>query len=138
MNLSEPSQKANYSDVPANHAEINERLENWAKWLRSGNRGGNVLAMFQQYRSKVRQWEMPVWSVAIEPLDAVVVEKGVAALPSKHRDAIRWAYFRPYIPENKMRQHLGLDRAGLLEMLNNARNMLKNTIPTKKQQKELA
>jgi hypothetical protein len=37
-----------------------------------------------------------------------------------------------------MRQHLGLDRAGLLEMLNNARNMLKNTIPTKKQQKELA
>ena len=137
MNQSEPPIKlfrVDFSAIPSNQKEINERLEEWAKWVRVKPQAWATHPMFRQYRSKAWQWEMPVVQIPVNIIHALEVEKAVSALPEKHRDAIRWAYVFAYIPDNVIRRSLGLTREDLAKVIINGRSMLNNTILVKKQQ----
>lgn len=81
--------------------------------------------MWRQGKSNARQWHAPVISDQVDSLDGQAMEKMVAALPDKHRSAIRWCYVECGSPI-KIRQKLGLTGDGLRQMVRDARQMLVN------------
>lgn len=58
-------------------------------------------------------------------LDAQAMEKTVAALPEKHRTAIRWHYVYPVQPF-KVQKALGVTEQGLYGLVRDGRQMLMN------------
>ena len=116
-----------YNHVPERHAAIHARLENWARWGRVRPHGWQVSPMFRMYQSKARQWHAPVIQTPVDTLDAVLVEKAVAALPDKHRDAIRWWYVHAGNPV-AMARRLGVSKQGLADLVDAGRTMLQNRI----------
>lgn len=112
-----------FHHVRAEHAEIHERLLNWAKWCRGHSTRGQVLAMFRAYR---HGYEEPAPSGSVDTLDGHKMEKLVIALPEKHRTVLQWAYVKPYIPVHKVRKALGLTTDGLYDLMHDARTMLRN------------
>lgn len=119
--------KVDYSYIPARQDSIHLRLEKWAMWC-SVSTPSYVHPMFRMYQSKARQWEMPVIRVQASPLDNLEVERAVQVLPSKHRDAIRWAYVWPWVPANAIRRKLGVTQRELLDLIVDARDMVKNRL----------
>ena len=63
----------------------------------------------------------------VNTLDAVLVEKAVAALPEKHREAVRWWYVYRRDPV-AMARNLGVSKQGLADLVEAGRTMLKNRI----------
>jgi hypothetical protein len=111
--------------VADHHVEIHSRLCNWSRWVKPG------LATYPQPiwalgKSNGRQWHIPVLRETVDTLDAMKIEKAVGALPSAHRDAIRWAYVFPYVSVTKVRRALGLTNEGLAKHLSDGRVMLVN------------
>jgi hypothetical protein len=120
------------SHIPTRHDSINLRLEQWARWVRVTPQKWGTQPMFRWARSNARQWETdPVIHETLNTLECHEIERAVYFLPEKHRTAIRWAYCFPNRPATTVRQHLGVTRTGLCEMLNQARDMLKNRISQK-------
>lgn len=116
------------SHISARHSEINLRLEQWGRWVTQTPKAWSVSPMFRQYRSHAWQWEMPELVVHGNPLDHTETERAVAVLPSKHRTVIRWAYAFPWVPPTAVRRELGLTKDGLVDTLNDARDMLINRL----------
>ena len=83
--------------------------------------------MFRMYQSKARQWHAPVIQTPVDTLDAVLVGKAVAALPEKHRDAIRWWYVHAGNPV-AMARTLGVSKQGLADLVDVGRTMLQNRL----------
>lgn len=111
-----------FSYVRVEHLAIHDRLINWAKWVKPGRGGGAVHPMFRQYR---HGYEEPA-ATSLNSIDGHAVEKLVVALPEKHRTAIQWAYVFPFIPVHRVRKHLGLTEAALIDLVHAGRTMLKN------------
>lgn len=116
-----------YNRVPDHQKAIHERLENWARWVRPRAHGWQTAPMFRMYQSKARQWEAPVIQNPVNTLDAMKLEKAVAALPEKHRDAIRWGYVDRSNPIG-MAKKLAVSKQGLADLVDSGRTMLKNRL----------
>lgn len=113
-----------FHEVRPIHAEIHERLLNWARWCRGGSGGSTVQPMFRHYRDGYP--EAPQTIMPVDSLDGHRVEKLVVALPAKHRTVLQWWYCRPYIPVMKVRRVLGLTTPGLYDLVHEARAMVRN------------
>lgn len=114
-----------FNHVPANQADINDRLINWARWCHSGSGRGGVLPMFRGYRPYIYP-ERDV-SIPIDSKDAVEVQKTMAHLPERHRLAVQWCYV---VRNNPMRMcnHLVVSRSGLMALITDGRTMVKNRL----------
>lgn len=116
-----------FHHVAPEHEAIHARLNNWRRWVIVRPHGWQVAPMFRMYQSKARQWHAPVIQTPIDTLDAVLVEKAVAALPEKHRDAIRWSYVYCGNPV-AMARSLGVSKQGLADLVESGRTMLINRL----------
>ena len=116
-----------YSHVNEMHADIHSRLENWRRWVTVRHHGWATAPMFRMYQSKARQWHAPVIQTPVDTLDAVLVEKAVAALPEKHRAAVRWSYVHAGNPV-AMARTLGVSKQGLADLVEAGRTMLGNRL----------
>ena len=81
--------------------------------------------MFRMYRSNAWQYHKPEHRESCDMVDAMKLEKEVAKLPAKHREAIRWHYVFPVAPF-KMQKALGVTEQGLYEMVKDGRQALIN------------
>ena len=116
-----------YNHVHEMHADIHSRLENWRRWVIVRPNGWQVAPMFRLYQSKSRQWEAPVIQNPVDTLDAVLMENAVAALPEKHRAAVRWWYVHAGNPV-AMARALAVSKQGLADLVDAGRTMLQNRI----------
>lgn len=113
-----------FTVMPA-HVEIHERLGNWSRYVRNSRPGQAVHPMFRAYRSS-EVWGSDTIKTPVDTLDGHRVEKIVAQLPDKHRDAIRWHYVYVWINPNKVCRQLGVTKTGLAELIHAGRSMVKN------------
>ena len=113
-----------FSHVPTRQDAIHLRLEQWGHWCTSHPTGGNVAPMFRLYRSKARQWEMPVIHVQALPKDNLEIERAVRIVPEPYRTILRWAYCFPWVPPSKVRQETHCTRQELADKLIQARDMV--------------
>lgn len=109
--------------VEDKHLIIHKRLENWARWNYSSG-GSSTQPMFRLYVSD-EHWEGPAVSIPVDILCASDMQKGVSALPIKHRQSLNWNYLRPGSPRREA-QRLGESLEGLVHLIRNARQMLIN------------
>lgn len=116
--------------VPADHADLHRLLENWARWVIPRSPYW-ISPMFKLALSRALARQGGPVRDHTDPIDAMRVEKAVAALPDKYRAAIRWSYVYKTSPASARRE-LGVTYDGLFELLHAARTMLKNTIECKK------
>lgn len=116
-----------FNRVPADQLEIHDRLINWAKWAR-GSRGSNVHPMFRQYRNDY--WEPAAPQSYSDTLDAVKVQKVMKDVPEKHRIAVQWCYIARSNP-TKACKDLGVSKAGLMELIDDGRAMIRNRLKVK-------
>jgi DNA-directed RNA polymerase specialized sigma24 family protein len=114
-----------YFLVPDGQVGIHEALCNWARWVRVRPHGWQISPMFRQYRSHAWQWERPDIPDQTNVPEAVAMEKAVSLLPEKHRTAVRWSYVMQSHPA-RMARELGVSKQGLLDLVNDARLMLRN------------
>lgn len=121
------TEMVDYCYVSLEHELIHARLLNWARWLRPRLSGWHTHPMWRNSRTS-RQWEVsPDISAPVNALDALAIERTVAQMPVKHRDALRWYYVRQGSPVAMARQ-LGLSKQGLADIVLSARAMLINTV----------
>lgn len=123
--------KAGFDHVPERQYAIDTRLSHWAQWVRDKPQAWKTHPMFRQYRSHAWQWERPEIHIQINTLDAHETERAVCTLPEKHRTAIRWCYVFQYIPPNAIRRELAVTRDGLMQLIVDGRDMLKNRLAQK-------
>ena len=116
-----------YNHVQDRHKAIHARLENWRRWVIVRPSGWQVAPMFRMYQSKARQWHAPVIQTPVDTLDAVLMENAVAALPEKHREAVRWWYVYRRDPV-AMARNLGVSKQGLADLVDAGRTMLNNRL----------
>lgn len=115
--------------IPTRHESINQRLEEWASWVRVHPQAWATQPMFRYAKSNSRQWEVdPVIHVTINTLEAHETEKAVARLPDKHRTAIRWAYVFSWIKIHVVRRELGVTSDGISQLIDDSRDMLINKL----------
>lgn len=113
--------------VEPEHGRIHERLENWARWCR-GRESAASAPMFRLYRSSDARREYGAPSPAssgIDPHDAQRMASAVAALYPQHRGAVQWAYLRPGRSPSKVARELGVDTSDLANLLDEAREKLR-------------
>ena len=112
--------------VAERHWRIHGRLENWARWCRS-RPGSQSSPMFRMAVTPLHWQNAAVRhdGVAVDKMDAQKIAKGIAALPEKHRLALGWCYTKPVNPR-KAASDIGTTLEGLLEYVNDARQMLLN------------
>ena len=113
-----------FNRVDPEHHEIHDRLLNWALWV-TPRTPSTVSPMFRHYRSHAWQWHTPEFRPTCDLLDAVVIEKIVARLPHKHREAVRWSYVYRCTPAIAIRE-LALSYEGLARHVRDGRTMVKN------------
>ena len=121
------TETVDYCHVKPEHEAIHERLVNWARWLRPRLSGWHTHPMWRNSRTS-RQWEVsPDISAPVNALDALAIERTVAQMPVKHRDAIRWWYVHAGNPV-AMARRLGVSKQGLADLVDAGRTMLQNRI----------
>ena len=101
------------------------RLENWARSVEVWWGRGAQHPMWLKSRSNSRQWHAPDLRPPTDTQDGMKLEKAVAQLPEKHRDALRWNYVYRSGPLHAARK-LGVSKAGLFDLVRVARQMLIN------------
>lgn len=114
-----------FGHVEPKHAEIDQRLINWARWYR--DRPGRFQSpMFRMYRSTDahQQYGSDV-PAPIDGADAARMQVAVVALPEPHRIALAWCYIQRDNPR-KAAQRLGHSLDGLAKLIRDARTMLVN------------
>lgn len=116
-----------FNHVPDRQRAIHERLEQWARWVKVRPHGWQTAPMFRMFVSKARQWEAPVIHAPMNTIDALLVEKTVALLPEKHREAVRWSYVHCGNPV-AMARMLGVSKQGLADLVTDGRTMLQNRL----------
>jgi DNA-directed RNA polymerase specialized sigma24 family protein len=113
--------------VSDSHFAVHVRLEAWARWIRVRPIGWQTAPMFRQAKSNSFQWHAPQPRVEHNVPEVLEVERAVSLLPEKEREAVRWCYVFPGSPSPVARR-LGVRPAGLMELVNRARTMVRNTI----------
>lgn len=116
--------------VPDGQLTVHAALENWARWVRVRPHGWQVSPMFRQYRSHAWQWERPTVREEVNMPEAVEMEKAVSALPESQRAAVRWNYVLSGHPA-RMARDLGVSKGGLMDLVNQGRQMLANRLHLK-------
>ena len=116
-----------FDRIPERQNDIHMQLAYWGRWCKPDNRTWMTSPMFRQYRSHAWQWEVPEIRFEGNPHDHFRIEKIVASLPSKHRDALRWYYVKASNP-TKMANDLAVTRARLAEIVIEARDMVANIL----------
>lgn len=109
------------------HYVIHGRLENWARYIRDSMSRGTGQPMFRHYKPYLVARE-PAGYEEPDSLDAMKVEKGVAALPNKHAYAVRWCYVFPWRNEHRVCRVLAVQPAKLHELIGEGRSILKNRL----------
>jgi len=117
-----------FNHVPARHEAINERLEEWARWVQDRPQVWKSQPMFRHYRSHAWQWHRPEIVIKVNPLQAHEIERAVSVLPEKHRTAIRWVYVFSRVHPNAVQRGLGVTQDALIQLINDSRDMLKNRL----------
>lgn len=122
------SAHAPYTDlhaVRAGHERIDDRLCNWARWLRE-HRGMHrrTAPIWRQYRAPSTA---TVYGAEIRPpvraIEALQTERAVVALPAKYRAAIKWCYVTKRAPAETARS-LAVSVFGLMQLIHDGRQML--------------
>lgn len=111
--------------VDDRHLDIHARLVNWSRYVQV-RPGSFVGPIWKLGKSNGRQWSEPTMSIPVNTLDGHKIERAVAMLPEKHREAVRWAYCRRSVLPHKVRKQLGVTDAGLMELIRSGRAMLIN------------
>jgi hypothetical protein len=117
--------------VRSEHVEIHNGLINWSRYVTPNGRSQGRCPMFSQYRSS-EVWGTTV-SIPVDRLAGAKMEGQVFQLPEKHREAIRWCYvyargsdkYRP-LPWQAAAKWLGVRKSGLVDLIHDARSMLRN------------
>ena len=119
----------NYSEVLPEHEAIHERLDNWKRWLRASGTSWTAHPMWRHLKEKevIEARQRGEFPIPVNSLDAHLVEKAVAALPEKHRFAIRWWYVFSGNPLKAARE-IAVTKERLAEVVKEGRTMLKNRI----------
>ena len=111
--------------IEPRYREIHERLENWARSLRSPGHA-EAAPMFRLYRADNYEREYGgATLLGVDSHDAHKIDKGVRALPDSHRIAVQWFYVRPTSPR-RVCQALGCTMRGLDDLVRASRAMLVN------------
>ncbi len=110
--------------VDPKHYDIHEKLENWARYV-AVRRPSWVGPIWKMGKSHGRQWHAPVLSKPIDNMEGHEMEKAVADLPAKNRDAIRWSYVHKTTPAVAARQ-LAVTYELLASLVSGGRTMLIN------------
>ncbi|HNG01993.1 MAG TPA: hypothetical protein PLS35_05975 [Nitrospira sp.] len=121
------SRYVDFNAVDPKHQTMDARLRNWSIWAngRDGLGFAPCAPMFRMYRS-TEQWEDSANKApAVDQLDAQRVQKGVSALPEKHRIAISWNYMSRSHPR-KAAKALGESLEGMKHLIDAGRQMLCN------------
>lgn len=121
-------QYVDFSSVPPSQWKMHDRLENWARSNRGGDKQtGASSPTFALYRSTDAKREYGAeTAVPVDRMDAMRVSKGVMALPHNHRAAIHWLYVHGgRNPWGQVRA-LGVTKAALAELVQDSRQMLIN------------
>lgn len=105
---------------------MHDRLLNWSRWVRVTAPRWQA-SIWRMGKSNTRQWHAPEVREETDILDAQAMEKAVAKLPDKHRDAIRWSYVYRTTPM-QARKRLGVTNEGLQRLVVDARTMLQNRL----------
>jgi hypothetical protein len=117
-----------FHHVPETQVDIHERLLNWARWVMVRPQSAiGTSPMFRKAKSNAWQWHTPEYRENCDILDAQYVEKVVAKLPPKRREAIRWAYVHQGMPSKAARK-LGVSTEGLKRLIDDGRAMCKNLL----------
>lgn len=121
------TETVDYNYVQAHHEAIDARLRNWSRWVIVRPHGWQTHPMWRNSRTS-RQWDVsPHVGVSTDTLDAVLIEKAVAALPEKHRAAVRWSYVHAGNPV-AMARTLAVSKQGLADLVDAGRTMLQNRL----------
>jgi hypothetical protein len=114
-----------YNHVPEHHAEIHQRLEQWARWVKPGQQAWKMQPMWRFFQSGWRQWHRPEVRPPVNTLEAGETERAICQLPEKERAAVRWCYVFGGDPI-KMARNLGVTPKGLADAVQRGRVMLLN------------
>ncbi len=127
--------ECDFSRVPARQDVIHRRLEHWAIWVMPRAQAWKMQPMFRLYRSDQWYKRNGPARIEVDSLECHETERAVSFLPEKHRYAIRWAYVAPWIPVNVIRRELASTRDGLAALIMDGRDMLKNRLADKLQER---
>ena len=116
-----------FSHVPTRHDAVNQRLEDWSRWVRVKPSAWKTHPMWANYRAP-KQYEDDGIRVELNTLECFAMEMEVSALPEKFRTAVRWYYVFSKVPVIKVRQQLGVTSDGLRDLVESGRDMLKNRL----------
>lgn len=117
--------------VQPRHKDIDNTLNEWSQWVMPRHRLWGTSPMFLGYQSKARQWETPELKTPLNVLQCVETEKAVSTLPEKHRTALRWVYVYYWVPVSAVRRELGVTKADLADLIDQARDMISNKLGRK-------
>lgn len=109
------------------HDAVHARLEAWGRWVKVVPKEWGTQPMFRGYQSKARHWEVsPHIHVPVNTMEALAVEREVALLPDRHRDALRWFYVASWVHPGVVMRRMGVSADELYLVLHDARDMLAN------------
>lgn len=111
--------------VKPEHSEMHERLNNWARWVRNSQSSWTAHPMWRHLKEKEALERRAIRSIPVDSLDGHLMERAVAALPEKHKKAIRWSYVFRGNPMGAARS-LAVTKDRLAELVNDGRSMLVN------------
>jgi hypothetical protein len=109
--------------VEPHQVEMDKRLVNWGKSQFSGF-GGGMSPMFRQVKPS-QQWDAIETRIPVDTHDAMLIAKGVAALPEFHALALNWCYVLKSSPAKGMKL-LSTNARGLEAFIRDGRQMLIN------------
>jgi hypothetical protein len=124
-----PRQLKEYVDfntIPAHQVVMHERLENWARFCRGGDKQSGQAAnpMFNLYRSSdARRAYGAETNVPVRREDGAKLHGAIANLPEKPRKALHWCYLRPKAPGLES-VRLEVTMQGLKDLIVEGRDLL--------------
>lgn len=118
-----------YDHVPDGQEEMHARLVNWARWIKSGSRDWAYHPMWKPCIAKELEAQRLIREAApLEPVnvdEAIAVERAVAALPDRHRKAVRWCYVFKHNPLAACKS-IAVSKDTLAGLIRDGRQMLIN------------
>lgn len=112
-----------FNHVDPRHADIHDRLLNWARWCVGGG-GSGMHPMFHGFQAN-EHWVPKETVVPVDSLDASRMETAVMRMPQAHSAALRWSYVYGTSPR-KMAQALGCTLESLQNLVVSGRQILVN------------
>lgn len=112
-----------FSFVEPRHEEMDKRLQNWGRACYSGGGGGSH-PMFRFVKPS-QTWDEIETRIPIDRHDAMLIGKGVAALPEPHMLALNWCYVKRTTP-TEGRKLCKTNFEGLAQLIRDGRTMLIN------------